>query len=83
MGFQLVHVSTQKPTQSQRWASLTETFGVFAKCEVPMAQTLASFMDSHLSMKSNKPGMAEDKEIKQINTNPLYNMFVAVVVYFD
>ena len=39
-----------------------------------MAQTLASLMDSHLSMKSNKPGMAEDKEIKVINTNPLNNM---------
>lgn len=39
-----------------------------------MAQTLASLMDSHLSIKSNKPGMAEDKEIKVINTNPLKNM---------
>ena len=39
-----------------------------------MAQTLASLMDSHLSIKSNKPGMAADKEIKVINTNPLNNM---------
>ena len=42
--------------------------------QVPMAQTLASLMDSHLSIKSNKPGMAVDKENKVINTNPLNNM---------
>ena len=39
-----------------------------------MAQTLASLMDSHLSIKSNKPGRAVDKAIKVINTNPLNNM---------
>ena len=39
-----------------------------------MAQTLASLMDSHLSIKSNKPGMAVDKENNVINTIPLNNM---------